>query len=141
MTNTYTFIIDASTLSSRIRTVFLVLALPLFLLACGGAGSEGDAGGGAAASARVLSLSWEPNPATDGVAGYIVYRGPSAVNATQQVTNLPVSSGVIDPNAPAVTYNAGFDLGLNPGAAVCFRLKAYNAAGQSDFSTAACTTI
>ena len=134
-------IIDASALQSRFRDVFLVLVLPLFLLACGGGGSKGDAGSGAAASARVLSLSWEPNPATDGVAGYIVYRGPSAVNATQQVSNLSVSSGVIDPNAPAVTYNAGLDLGLSLGAQVCFRLKAYNAAGQSDFSTAACTTI
>ena len=134
-------IFDASALQSRFRDVSLVLVLPLFLLACGGAISEGDAGSGAVASARVLSLSWDPNPATDGVAGYIVYRGPSAVNATQQVTDLSVSSGVIDPNAPAVTYNAGLDLGLSLGAQVCFRLKAYNTAGISDYSVAACATI
>jgi hypothetical protein len=140
MNNNINNIVDTSALQFRFRNVFLVLVLPLFLLACGG-GSEGDAGSGTTASGRVLLLSWDPNPATDGVAGYIVYAGSSAVNATQQVTDLSVSSGVIDPNAPAVSFNAGFDLGLNLGAQVCFRLKAYNTAGLSDYSVAACATI
>lgn len=87
-----------------------------------------------------LQLRWQAN--TDPVAGYRVYFGGAATNASTQVSDLPLASSTLDPAAPAVTLNAGRDLGLDPGASVCFRLRAYNDQGAlSDWSPAACTTI
>ena len=150
--NLATFNFNASVSPLPIRRALFVVVFPLFLLACGGGGgggpgsdsgsaASGGSGSGGTASGRALMLSWDPSPTSDAVVGYIVYLGSSVGSATQQVSDLTVSSGVIDPNAPVVTYNAGYDLGLRVGDAVCFRLKAYNAAGQSDFSSPACATI
>lgn len=84
----------------------------------------------------LLTLTWNPNP--DEVLGYAVYFGPSAGNATQLVSELSLVPGLLDPLAPSVQYHLGNDLGLTQGDSVCFRLKAYNTAGYSDYSAAAC---
>jgi hypothetical protein len=88
----------------------------------------------------VLQLSWQPN--TDAVAGYRVYFGTTADGATTQLSDLATSIGALTTQAPSVSYNAGNDLGLNPGSQACFRLRAYNSSGAlSDWSQSACTTI
>ena len=88
-----------------------------------------------------LALTWDPNPSADTVLGYIVYSGPTVTSTPLQLSDLPVGSGPFDPDAPSIQYNAGSNLGLSVGDPVCFRLKAYNSAGLSNYSVAACTTI
>ena len=46
-----------------------------------------------------------------------------------------------DPAAPSLEYDAEADLGLRLGDLACFRLKAYNNVGESDFSQAACARL
>jgi len=123
------------------------LLLPFLLASCGGT-DGGDASGNSVGGSNacpscatnvLLQLSWDPNP--DVVLGYIIYYGPDEAAATQEASTIPLSSGVIDPGAPSVIFNAGQDLLLNTGEPVCFRLKAYNSAGSSTFSGAACTSV
>lgn len=85
---------------------------------------------------RVMTLSWSPNP--DEITGYQVFRGPTAEQATQLVTDLPLNSGLVDPTAPQIEYRANADLGLTVGEEACFRVKAYNNEAFSDYSQAVC---
>lgn len=88
----------------------------------------------------LLQLAWQPN--RDEVAGYRVYYGPTADDATTQASDLPLASRYLNAQAPAVVYNAQRDLGLIAGQDVCFRLRAYNAQGRlSAWSTPVCTTV
>lgn len=139
---------------------FLVLAVVVnFVAACGGGGGGGSGSGPATPSGPVspgvsaqgplpeaapgevlLQLAWEPN--TDPVAGYRVYYGPTADQATNQASDLAAVSGNFDAQSPNVVYNAQRDLGLSSGANVCFRLRAYDQSGAlSDWSAAACANI
>lgn len=133
-------------------TIFLLAFLSAALGACGQAtGVEESTLGNIPATATpsvgpstgeeiLLQLSWQPN--SDPVAGYIVYYGPSGDQATIEASDLALTAAGFDPLAPNVTYNAARDLGLRPGSAVCFRLRAYNSqAAFSPWSTSACTTI
>ncbi len=86
-----------------------------------------------------LLLSWLPNP--DEIFGYIVYYGPAADATVAVASVLSITDDDFDPQAPSVAYNAAFDLALNEGDRVCFRLRAYNQVGQSDFSSPACVGI
>ena len=73
--------------------------------------------------------------------GYAVYFGSSTVNASNIVSVIPVTQNGFNPTAPSVTLDPSSDLNLSTGDPVCFRIKAYNTAGYSDFSDAACTTV
>ena len=86
-----------------------------------------------------LLLSWLPNP--DEIFGYIVYYGPAADATVAVASVLSVTDDDFDPQTPSVAYNAAFDLALDKGDRVCFRLRAYNEVGQSDFSSPACVGI
>jgi hypothetical protein len=77
-----------------------------------------------------LALSWQPNPGP--VDGYIVHEGPTAETATTVVSVT---------HATTVKFDAYHHLGLKPGDTTCFRIKAYNEFGESDFSDAACFII
>lgn len=112
-----------------------------------GAGAVGTANvtvevscGGCAAGIS-LTLMWDPNPPEQNVQGYIVFFGGSPEQASELITDLGVTTEGFDPQSPAVQYDAWKDLGLYEGDHVCFRLKAYNEHGQSDFSEAACATL
>ncbi len=121
------------------RNIFLtgLLAFLLALLvACGGAGSSPQNNN----APEALNLAWLPHP-DETVAGYIVYYGPNIDTVTQVASNLSVGSPNFNPQAPAVQYNAEIDLRLQPGDTVCFRLKAYNVDGLSDYSPGVCTLI
>ena len=77
-----------------------------------------------------LSLAWYSNPGQ--ILGYIVYFGPTPTTAT---TIASETSGT------SVQYLTKSVLGLNVGDNVCFRLKAFNLAGLSGYSGAACMQI
>ncbi len=86
-----------------------------------------------------LLLSWLPNP--DEIFGYIIYYGPAADATVAVASVLSVTDDDFDPQTPWVRYNARLDLNLDEGSNVCFRLRAYNNVGESDFSGAACGAI
>jgi hypothetical protein len=87
-----------------------------------------------------IRLSW--NPQTDQLLGYLVYYGHSDAMSNEQLfSDLSIDQGEINPQSPAITYNVKTDLGMSGGGTACFRVKAYNAAGESDFSAPACIDI
>jgi len=93
-----------------------------------------------------VTLYWNAKLAADVVSSYEVYFAKStteinATDATELLQTLSVSAPGFDPSNPAVTFDAWEDLKLNQGDNLCFRLKARNAAGASDFSTGICGQI
>lgn len=87
----------------------------------------------------VLTLSWKPNPGS--VDGYIVYFGPSANAVTNETTDIKAFAGSFDPATPLIQYDSWYDLGLEPGDQACFKLRAYNAGGLSNWSSPVCSVI
>ncbi len=86
-----------------------------------------------------LTLNWSPN--SDTVAGYLVYYGPTSGTVTQQLSDLHIESGEINPKAPSVTYDVSKDLQMQVGDNVCFGVKAYNTVGESTLSKLTCAKI
>ncbi len=86
-----------------------------------------------------LNLSWDKNP--DSVTGYRVFSGPTAETVTEELTDIPLATEGFDPELPTKSYHFSNDLGLALGDERCFRLKAYNDVGFSDFSDVACTAL
>ncbi|BAU48115.1 hypothetical protein SVA_1553 [Sulfurifustis variabilis] len=138
------------------RHIFWVPLLVASMTACsGGSGQDSSAPTGdqpgspsqvytppapGSATDVVLQLTWQPN--SDPVAGYRVYFGTTPEGATAQLSDLAVANRALNSQAPSVSYNAGNDLGLDPGSQACFRLRAYNSEGvMSDWSQPACATI
>lgn len=78
----------------------------------------------------VLALNWLPSAGE--IDGYLVHSGPTPETADVLLMETPSTSLVVD---------ATRDLGLKPGDTTCFRIKAFNAYGASDFSGAACFVI
>ena len=111
----------------------LLILLSWLLVACGDSGEYGDA------ADTTLEVSWPPNP--ESISGHLVYYGPTEDTATTVASDLPVTSSNFNPQAPSVKYNAALDLGLNSGSNVCFRIRAYNNSGLSEWSKTACGAI
>jgi hypothetical protein len=87
-----------------------------------------------------VHIAWQPFPGD--VSGYQIYFGRSAATANRFVSNLPTDSGLIDPTAPAVTYDAARDLGLSRGDTACFRIYGYDFARTlTDQSALVCTVV
>lgn len=80
-------------------------------------------------SPYTLTLSWRPS--TGFIDGYMIFHGPTPESATALLAITLETT---------VHYDPTLDLGLNTGDASCFRIKAYNAEGTSDFSDAVCFT-
>lgn len=76
-----------------------------------------------------LSLSWQPT--SELITGYKVYSGPSSDSVDHLLKEVAISE--IDTNAPSVK------LSVAKNTPVCFRLRAYNEFGISDFSEPICT--
>ena len=90
----------------------------------------------------MLQLTWDPNPVVDKVRGYRVYFGVTASDATTMVADLSVAGAGFDASAPAATFDASDKkIDAKAGQAVCFRVTAYNEAGMSDYSEAACSKL
>jgi hypothetical protein len=92
------------------------------------------------AAGMTVTVSWNPNPGSEGVTGYKVFHGSSAA-ASNEVSDVSVSTSGFDPSAPSRDFDAWNDLGLYKGNQTCFRVKAYNGAGISDYSQGVCTTL
>jgi hypothetical protein len=74
----------------------------------------------------VLNISWSPYQGT--ASGYFVYYGPTSDSTTTLASDIPIGAANFDSAAPAVSYQATLDLGLNTGDSVCFRILAYDTA-------------
>lgn len=82
-------------------------------------------------SNKSLSLSW--NASTGNTLGYYVYYGATASTVVNFVSQVPSSTAKFTALAS--------DLNLRDGEQVCFRVRAYNTVGVSQFSEAVCRTI
>ena len=100
--------------------------------------STSGAGGGMSTGVT-LTVSWDPS--SDTVNGYAVYVGATLSTATQLVAEIPVTKAGFNPTVPSASYDSVVDLKKTTGEQVCFRVKAYNITGYSNYSNAACTTI
>jgi hypothetical protein len=101
----------------------------------------GDSGTCEDCAASTITLMWDPNPESDGVIGYYVYSGDSEAAATQLISDLSSANPDFDASSPQVQYSALLDLGLESGERSCFRVKAYNNYGVSEYSQVACTEV
>ncbi len=84
----------------------------------------------------IWTLSWSPSD--DYVAGYYVFFGPAPNKTNQQVYNFVLDHLDNDPFNPAISFDVITELNLRNGDQGCFRIKAYNEAGVSDFSAPIC---
>lgn len=82
-------------------------------------------------SNKSLSLSW--NASTGNTLGYYVYYGATASTVVNFASQVPSSAAKFTALAS--------DLNLRDGEQVCFRVRAYNTVGVSQFSEAVCRTI
>ena len=90
---------------------------------CGQSSSSNNGGNG-------MTLQW--NQGSQTVKGFRVYQGPSKTKATKEVFDVPVNWVTFDPTQT---------LGAKPGQRMCFRVKAYNDAGVSGYSSGVCATL
>jgi hypothetical protein len=65
--------------------------------------------------------------------------GESEAAATQLISELSIANPDFDASSPKVQYSTLLDLGFESGERTCFRVKAYNNYGISEYSQAACT--
>jgi hypothetical protein len=86
-----------------------------------------------------LTLTWQADNET--LEGYQIYYGSSPETATREISDIKAFSGSFDFSAPLIQYASWSDLGLQPGNTVCFKVRAYNADGVSDWSAAVCGVI
>ena len=77
----------------------------------------------------------------DPVLGYRVYFGPNANTTVLQLRDLRISQEGVSANAPQASFKVADDLGLADGGTACFRVVAYNALGDSEFSDPVCDSI
>ena len=82
-----------------------------------------------------LRLQWQP---VDGVDGYAIMIGRSAEDDLIPLTELPITT--LNASAPRFETLAS-RLDATPGDAICLAVQAYNSAGYSAPSTAACATL
>lgn len=89
-----------------------------------------------------IKLTWSPNAPSDNVLGYRLYLGASEDATTMMmVDEITVVQAGFDPAMPTISYDAWADFRLRLGETVCFRMTAYNTAGESDFSNPACKVV
>lgn len=82
----------------------------------------------------VWTLTWSPQATS--ILSYSVYFGRTPSGATQELTSIPLGD-LADPQRPSLSIDAAA-LPLGAGEQGCFRVKAVNEVGASDFSAAAC---
>ena len=131
---------------AKYHRVISIGLLSAMLNGCGG-GDNGDSDSPPISATpptnqteMTLTLLWDPPPAGEQVLGYLVYFGTTPESVYQLLSTLHDGSDV-DTKAPQVTYRSATQLGLRSGDNACFRVKAFNARVESDFSNTACTTI
>jgi hypothetical protein len=138
-------------MSRSYHKLIFAIAICSMLSGCGGGGGSdqqptpgdgvGDSGLCEECAASTITLMWDPSPQPEGVIGYYVYSGKSEAAATQLITDLSIANPDFDVSSPQVQYSALLDLGLESGERSCFRVKAYNNNGVSEYSQVACTDV
>jgi len=89
-----------------------------------------------------IKLAWSPNAPSDNVLGYRLYLGPTEdAMGMMMVDDIMTTQTGFDPAMPTIAYDAWADFKLRIGETVCFRMTAYNSAGESGFSNAACKLV
>ncbi len=89
-----------------------------------------------------IKLAWDPNAPGDNVLGYRLFLGATEDATTMMmVDEITVDQVGFDPAMPAISYDAWADFRLRLGETACFRMTAYNSAGESGFSNAACKVV
>jgi len=101
-------------------------------------GLDMTASGGTPTNASI-TVSWNPN--ADAVDGYILYFGENAATVNTEATVVTNSDAGFNPAVPSIRYDTWYDLGLAPGDGICFKVRAYNANGVSNLTSAVCGTI
>jgi len=128
---------DRKMTGRRYLVRFVYAAAVIFVLTGCGASVSSSSSNSTQTVQKDILLSWNPNP--DLVAGYIVYYGSDEATATTTASVLSVSDAQFDASSPSMVYNFQTDLNMDVGASVCFRIRAYNDAGDlSDWSQAIC---
>ncbi len=94
--------------------------------------------GGGGQPRGTLTLRWDPSSGE--VAGYRIFYGTAPEAATTLLSDLPLLASNLRPEAPAANFPVA-ELGFARGEMGCFRVKAYNAAGESGYSEAVCGTF
>lgn len=84
------------------------------------------------------TLRWNPN--TDYIVGYKIYFGDSPETATTEIATVRRKQ-LTNPLDPNIGFDAAADLKLASGQQGCFRVKAYNETGASDYSEAVCGVL
>ena len=119
---------------------YQMVSIGLLAAMLSGCGGGGDSDSSSPQTETSLTLLWDPPLAGEQVLGYLVYFGNTPESVYQLLSTLHDGSDV-DTKAPQVTYRSATQLGLRSGDGACFRVKAFNASVESDFSNTACTTI
>lgn len=81
-----------------------------------------------------IRLRWDYDPNSS---GYLIFTGSTPETATEQIADVPS----FDPNAPSFDIDPSTLLASTPDTQICFRIKAYNIFGSSEFSEPACTVL
>ena len=89
-----------------------------------------------------IKLAWDPNAPSENVLGYRLYLGATEdPTGMAMVDEIEIDQAGFDATMPSIGYDAWADFHLRLGDNVCFRMTAFNAAGESDFSNAACEVV
>lgn len=101
-----------------------------------------DVGCATCAIGTSIKLAWDPNAPSDNVLGYRLFLGATEDATTMMmVDEITIDQAGFDPAMPTIAYDAWADFHLRLGEMVCFRMTAYNSAGESGFSNAACKVV
>ncbi len=96
---------------------------------------------GACATDVTLNLAWDANPEDENILGYNVYYGSSENTTSSLYKRFSANDVNFDLSLPSIDLNAGVDLELRTNDTICFTVSAYNSGGESNKSTATCSTI
>ncbi len=89
-----------------------------------------------------IRLAWDPNAPADNVLGYRLYLGETEdATAMTMVDEITIEQPGFDATQPTIGYDAWADFRLRLGDNACFRMTAFNGAGESGFSNAACKLV
>lgn len=92
-------------------------------------------------SVAPMTLTWQPNPVSDNIIGYLIYYGGDENSVSIPAGDVRIDSAGFSPAAPSLTYHPETDFGLQAGNRVCFKIRAYNADGLSNWSAPVCGMI
>jgi len=85
-----------------------------------------------------LELAWSPNPSEDVVNGYKVYFGKNQTFSNSPIQTISINDSNFNADSPITVFEAGIDFDIKIGDEACFKVSAYNSAGESQLSDMYC---